>query len=442
MLPPSVSSTAARPGSAARHAAMLAAVFTAIGVSMPFLPPFLAAKGLGAEAVAAVLFAGSVTRLLVAPPLGRLADRLGDARPLLCAAAAAAAALALLWLPAAGVAALLLLQVGYSLCTGPLAPLAEALTLSAARRGLLDYGRVRAAGSAAFIAGAVGVGVLTRAVGLWAVPVALCGCLLAAAVAARHLPPPQPHPPSEAATPGNWLALLRLPRLRRVMLLGALLNGSHAAYYAFGSIHWAGAGHDATTIGLLWAWGVVAEVALFYVGRQAMLRLGPRGLMLLSGLAGVLRWTVMAGTTELVALVAAQSLHALTFGAQHLAAMHVLTHAVPSNRQGLAQALYSSLGSGAALAGLTLLSGPLYAQFGGGAFLAMAAASAAALPVALGLRRGENRRRRGEGFPPERCRALLSLPGRRSTACAAPWRFPTPTLSSSALPNGSRRSPP
>ena len=380
--------SAAWAGPAPRHAAALAAVFTAIGVSMPFLPPFLAAKGLGAEAVATVLFVGSMTRLLVAPPLGRLADRIGDARPLLCVGAAAAALLALLWLPAGGIAGLLLLQVAYSLCTGPLAPLAEALTLGAARRGLLDYGRVRAAGSAAFILGAVGVGLLTRAVGLWAVPAVLCACLALAALAALRLPAP---PPREAGRArggrGDWAALLRLPRLRRVILLGALLNGSHAAYYAFGSIHWARAGHDATTIGLLWAWGVVAEVALFYAGREAMLRLGPRGLMLLAAGAGVLRWTAMAGTTALPALVAAQALHALTFGAQHLAAMHVLTHAVPAGRQASAQALYSSLGPGAALAGLTLLSGPLYAHHGSGAFLAMAAASALAVPVALGMRR-------------------------------------------------------
>ena len=131
---------------------------------------------------------------------------------------------------------------------------------------------------------------------------------------------------------------------------------------------------------------MLAEVALFWRGRQAMLRLGPRGLLLLAGVAGVVRWTVLAETTALPALVAAQALHALTFGAQHLAAMHVLSHAVPPGRQAAAQALHASLGSGAALAVLTLASGPLYAAYGGGAFLVMAACSALAVPVALGMR--------------------------------------------------------
>jgi PPP family 3-phenylpropionic acid transporter len=47
---------------------------------------------------------------------------------------------------------------------------------------------------------------------------------------------------------------------------------------------------------------------------------------------------------------------------------------------------------------LTLLSGPLYARFGGDGFWAMAALCAAALPVALGLRAAV--RRRGEAPRP------------------------------------------
>ena len=42
------------------------------------------------------------------------------------------------------------------------------------------------------------------------------------------------------------------------MLIAALMQGSHAAYYAFGSIHWQALGLSAGVIGLLWAWGVVA----------------------------------------------------------------------------------------------------------------------------------------------------------------------------------------
>ena len=43
---------------AARHATLLAAVFAGLGVTLPFLPPFLAGRGLDPEAVAGVLRGG------------------------------------------------------------------------------------------------------------------------------------------------------------------------------------------------------------------------------------------------------------------------------------------------------------------------------------------------------------------------------------------------
>ena len=43
---------------------------------------------------------------------------------------------------------------------------------------------------------------------------------------------------------------------------GALIQSSHAVYYAFGTIHWQAAGHSEAVIGWLWAEGVIAETVL------------------------------------------------------------------------------------------------------------------------------------------------------------------------------------
>jgi PPP family 3-phenylpropionic acid transporter len=179
---------------------------------------------------------------------------------------------------------------------------------------------------------------------------------------------------------------LRLPAFRLLLLLSALIQGSHALYYGFGSIHWAAAGHSATVIGLLWAEGVVAEVALFLWGRRLADRLGPVGLSLLAAGAGALRWAVTAESAALPALAAAQLLHAATFGAQHLAAMRVLMQVVPPPMAATAQTLHASLGVGLASGALMLASGPLYAALGGAAFWAMAGLCAAAVPAAWRLR--------------------------------------------------------
>jgi PPP family 3-phenylpropionic acid transporter len=155
------------------------------------------------------------------------------------------------------------------------------------------------------------------------------------------------------------------------MLIAALMQGSHAAYYAFGSIHWQALGFSAGVIGLLWAWGVVAEVALFMWGRGLVERLGVRGLILLASGAGLLRWPIMAVSESLPPLIVAQALHALTFGAMHLAAIKLLQERVPGSLGGTAQTLLGAA-VGAMTTLLTLACGPGYAALGAGIFWAMA----------------------------------------------------------------------
>ncbi|MBW8270883.1 MFS transporter [Caldovatus aquaticus] len=374
---------------AARFAALYAAQFFGVGVMLPFLPPVLAEAGLAAAEVAAVLAAGAAVRLVAGPLGGRAADALGEARAVLAAGAAAAAVAACGFGLAGGFVALLLVGVAHSAAVAPVIPLTDSLALAAARRegARFDYGRVRAAGSLSFILASALAGGVAERLGLVAVVWLYAAALAATALLAARLPAPAAGPaPRLRDAGGGFRAALRLPAFRLLLALSALIQGSHALYYGFGSIHWAAAGHSATAIGLLWAEGVAAEVVLFLWGRRLADRLGPVGLSLLAAGAGALRWAVTAETTALPALAAAQLLHAATFGAQHLAAMRVLMRVVPPPLAATAQTLHASLGVGLASGALTLASGPLYAAFGGAAFWAMAGLCAAAVPAAWRLR--------------------------------------------------------
>ncbi|WP_270937254.1 MFS transporter, partial [Falsiroseomonas oryzae] len=200
-------------------------------------------------------------------------------------------------------------------------------------------------------------------------------------------------PPGEAraaAAPGGlagFLAPLRIAAFRRLLLVSALVQGSHAFYYAFGTLHWQAEGLGAGLIGALWAVGVLAEIALFLWGRDVVTRLGPVGLCLAAGAAGVLRWGATALTADPLLLLPLQVLHGVTFGAQHLATMAVLGRVVPPVQAGTAQALHAALGTGLSMGVLTLACGPLFSAFGGGGYWAMAALCAAAVPASLALGR-------------------------------------------------------
>ncbi len=109
--------------------------------------------------------------------------------------------------------------------------------------------------------------------------------------------------------------------------------------------------------------------------------MGPAGLTACAAGASVVRWTVTAMGPPLPVLAAVQLVHAATFAMQHLSAMLVLSRFVPAERAATAQALHAALGYGAPTGLMMLLSGWLYARYGGLVFLAMAVMGGSALAL-------------------------------------------------------------
>jgi PPP family 3-phenylpropionic acid transporter len=116
--------------------------------------------------------------------------------------------------------------------------------------------------------------------------------------------------------------------------------------------------------------------------------------MVLGGAAGILRWSLAGALSWLPFIAAVQLLHAFTFGASHLGAMHFLSRAVPPSAAASAQSLYAALSSGLGSGVVMLIAGALYSAFGGGAYSFMAVLSAAGLVGAVALGRPTDRRNR------------------------------------------------
>ena len=164
-----------------------------------------------------------------------------------------------------------------------------------------------------------------------------------------------------------------------------LVQGSHSVLYIFGTLHWRAIGISDGTIAVFWAEGTLAEVVLFFLGAPLLRRIGPLGLIALGGGAGLVRWTVTAFATAVPVIALVQLLHAFTFGAAHLGAMHHLARTVPEEQAATGQALYTAI-VGSIGPGLIILPlGALYAAGGGLAYLAMAAIAVAGAAVSLWL---------------------------------------------------------
>jgi PPP family 3-phenylpropionic acid transporter len=368
--------------------ALYAAMYAAYGVASPFLPAFVSGRGLSPQEIGFALAAGTATRLVSAPLAGRIADLVQSLRLMLVVSIAAAALVTLGYLSARGFWMVLAVMVLHAWALAPMTVLADALALGARS---FEYGRVRGTGSAAFILGTLVSGQAIGAFGLQVIVPLQALLLGTAALAAVRVPEiehhPRPRSESSVGAGAALRALFRIARYRNLVLLAALVLGSHAMHDAFAVIRWSAAGISPEVSSLLWSEAVGAEVLVFwFIGPVLVRRLTPAGAMALAAGAGVLRWAVMAQTADVATVALVQPLHGLTFALFHLACMRVLARTVPPGFEGTAQALYATVGVGAASALLTLASGSLYGSLGPQAFWFMAALCAAALPLTVSLR--------------------------------------------------------
>ncbi len=386
-----------------RLALFYAAVFLVVGVLMPFWPLWLKeTRGMSAEEIGLLLGVGLWMKVLANPFFAHFADRRPEKRRLLGALALGALAGFSLFHWAQGFWQLLAVTlVTFSMFTA-LMPLGENLTMIISYAHKLDYGRIRLWGSLTFILASVGGGVVLVGLPITAVLWLVLGGVVLTFLAALQLPDPET-PGIGGGIGGDSQApeaplrrILREPRFLLFLAAAGLIQASHSAYYGFATLLWREAGFADDVIGALWGTGVMAEVLLFAFSSTVMARVTPSTLLMIAAAAGALRWCVIGATANPLLLFPIQTLHALTFGATHLAAMHFIARTAPPGCSATAQGLYSSTAMGGLLGLGVILSGWIFQTTGGGgAFLAMAGLSLAGGGCAWLL----HRRRQGDNGP-------------------------------------------
>ncbi len=363
-------------------------LFLGLGVQLPFLPLWLADRGLTTSQIAAVLSGQIVIRTFGAPLGTFLADRYGRPVPLLRLGAflCALSYLALSFMT--GFTPIFATAVLASLFLSPVGPIAENFAIVASAKVGLDFGRQRLWASLGFIIGTLIAGFALE----WldtAKAVLLIAAGYAALAAAGFVLPDQRRQknlPEEAPAivrARDVLQLLRAPSFVIFLIAISLAQSSHALLYGFGSLHWEQLGLAKATIGILWGIGVVAEVVFFFFSGRFIPHFAPISLIITGCLAGVLRWMGTSFDPALWLLVPLQALHAFTFALVHFGTLHFLMQNVPERLRNSAQGLYAACSAGLFMMLATAIAGPLFGAFAGHAYLAMAVMSALAAALAL-----------------------------------------------------------
>jgi PPP family 3-phenylpropionic acid transporter len=331
---------------AIRLSTYFGAYFLYMGAFVPYFALYLAARGLSAGEIALVLAMPQVARIVAPSFWGWLADRSGAARGIVIGSGCAILAGYLVLGAADGALALALVMLAMSLASAGAMPLVEAITLASLEGRAERYGPIRMWGSIGFIAGVMGTGVWLDA----HVPQSLLGVILVLAALALGtaflLPVARPAAPGAGAE-ARLGQVLRRPEVAALLAACCCMSAAHGALYGFFSLHAEALGYSKTAIGALWTLGVVAEIVVFLAWPQLARRYSLRGLLIAAFLCAVARFVAIGwGTHVLVLLVAAQLLHAATFGVFHAASVAAVHRLFTGRLQARGQTLYSSLSYG------------------------------------------------------------------------------------------------
>jgi PPP family 3-phenylpropionic acid transporter len=352
------------------------AYFAYVGAYSPYITLYLKDIGLAATQIGVLYSIPQVMRIFGPNVWGALAERSGATNTILrlaavlamCAMCAAYLGTSFQWMFA--------VLVAMHFFTSAQMPLLEAITLNHVRDAPGNYGRIRVWGSVGFILAVLGLGRLldflsTRAVlhvtaGLLALTV-LAAWLVPAVARRHHTEVPQP-----------VSRILARQEVRAFLATGAMNAFAHAALYTFYSIHLADHGYSKGVIGVMWALGVVIEIAVFQYMPQLTRRFDLATLYYSTFAVCAVRFLIIAWAVDQAwLLILAQLMHASTFAIYHASAVGLVGRYFGAQHQARGQALYISLSFGVGGFAGGIVSGLAWDRLGPAWTFSMSAAAGA-----------------------------------------------------------------
>ncbi|CCV14153.1 putative transporter of 3-phenylpropionic acid [Mesorhizobium sp. STM 4661] len=357
-------------------------LFVPLGTHLPYFPLWLQAKGFHAGEIAVILAAPMFLRVVTTPLLTALADRARDRANVYIALVAASMILAAGYFLPPTYAMVLAVSLALAIVWTPHSPIADSLALSGVRRFGSNYASMRKWGSISYLCANLAGGFILSATSAEAVPViifvAFAAALAVGLIAPRLGRPRRASPLSATDIQQSAPKLLNAYFLYFSIGVG-VITASHAFLYGFVSIYWKSIGISDSVVGLLWGWGVVAEICMFLAFTRVFGSFSVVSIMVMAGIGAIVRWIAFPLIWPLglgvAGFFAVQTLHAISVALVLIGLQKMIGETVSEERTGAAQGI-AYFSNGFFTAVVTLLSGPLYERFGVDGFFAM-------IPIAL-----------------------------------------------------------
>jgi len=330
--------------------------FASLGVVVPYWALYLNSLGFDAKAIGELMSILMVTKI-VAPYLWSwIADHTGHCMKIIRIASICSTITFLGVFLNSSFWWLALVMLLFSFFWNATLPQFEANTMNYLGEDTHKYSVVRLWGSLGFVVAVIVIGAMLDDFGYQLVPVSVL-ILYVFIVVSSFLVGDAPKK-AHADDSGSILNIVKQPQVIALLLVCFLMQMSHGPYYTFYSIYLKQFNYSSSTLGWLWALGVIAEIILFMFMHKLMPKYGPRNLLIVALALTTLRWLLIGEFVESISMVIfAQCLHAASFGLYHAVAIELFHRNFKGKLQGRGQALYSAVSFGAGGAIGTLLSG-------------------------------------------------------------------------------------
>ena len=313
--------------------------FGVLGVFLPFFNLYCYHLGFSGFQIGA-LFSVQTGATVIFPILwGALADRFNARKPIFVLCNFIGAAAWAFYLLTTDFFPMLIITVFYAVFRAPVISFMEAFSMDLLGRQKTSYGKIRAWGTASFVAVVILMGRLTHLYSINIIIPLILGGLLLQSFGSIKMPPvsherPQKKPPLSALAKKNILVFL---------VCGFLMLVSHGTYYGFFSIHLENLGFDTTFIGFAWALASIAEITVMIGSTRLFKRFSLESVLVFSFFVACARWIMLFFASSATTVLLSQLLHAATYGAFHMASILYIDRVSPKGAKTIGQALNNSV---------------------------------------------------------------------------------------------------
>jgi len=330
--------------------------FASLGVIVPYWSLYLQSLAFDAKEISELMAILMATKIIAPYIWSWIADHTGHCMKIIRLGSVVSAIMFIGVFVHSSFWWLALVMLLFSFFWNATLPQFEANTMNFLGEDTHRYSVVRLWGSLGFVVAVIVIGSLLDDVGYQLVPISIFVLYIFISVFSFMVKDAK-HEISNTQD-GSIFTALKEPHIIALLLICFLMQMSHGPYYTFYSIYLKQFAYSSTTLGWLWALGVISEIILFLFMQQLMPKYGPRLLMIAALLLTSIRWLMIGFFVEnLSMMIVAQCLHAASFGLYHAVAIELFHRNFKGKLQGRGQALYSAVSFGAGGAIGALISG-------------------------------------------------------------------------------------